>query len=47
MDKCKDCGMPMKDGESCKCAPELCYHCCKCDEKCECGCKGKTEVNPQ
>lgn len=43
MEKCKECQMPMQEGQECSCNPETCYHCCKCEPECECGCKKKEE----
>jgi len=37
------CGMPLDDKTECKCKPEMCIHCCECDEGCECGCNVKAE----
>lgn len=39
MEKCKECGMPLTDEVKCSCQPELCKHCCKCPDDCECGCR--------
>ena len=38
-----ECGMPITKDEACSCEPSLCYHCCKCEADCECGCKKKEE----
>jgi len=38
------CGMPLSDETECKCNPDVCIHCCECDNNCECGCKKKASA---
>lgn len=37
------CGMPLDDKTECKCKPEVCIHCCECEDDCSCGCAAKAE----
>lgn len=41
MANCKKCSMPTDEKTKCACQPDLCFHCCDCDEACSCGCKKK------
>lgn len=43
-DKKCACGMPLTKETTCTCNPELCIHCCECDEDCECGCADLAEA---
>ncbi|MFA6534336.1 MAG: hypothetical protein WCT37_04145 [Patescibacteria group bacterium] len=36
---CTQCQMPLTDDNKCSCDETVCYHCCSCDESCDCGCK--------
>ncbi|MFA5022015.1 MAG: hypothetical protein WC508_02980 [Patescibacteria group bacterium] len=41
MNTCEKCSMPIDDDTRCACQPTVCFHCCECDDECECGCKSK------
>lgn len=36
-----ECGLPLDSSNSCTCQPNLCVHCCTCEEGCTCDCKTK------
>lgn len=41
MDKCEKCGTPIDETSCCSCEKTVCYHCCTCGPKCQCGCQEK------